>query len=182
MKLQELLSTKKQTYIPETFQEWTTINRVDECTITLNNNKRLIILRVFPINFKLKSSLEQKAILMQYQMFLKNLNSQIQIVVSSKKTDISNHIDEVFKSTNENSKIHEMSEDYILFLKQVVAEKGTITKEFYIVIEDGPNSANEVLKIKEYLQNCGNVVEDCSKEEVLDLIKCYVNKRVINLI
>ena len=70
----------------------------------------------------------------------------------------------------------------ILFLKQVIAEKGTITKEFYIVIEDGPNSANEVLKIKEYLQNSGNVVEECSKEDVIELLKCYTNKRVSNLI
>ena len=182
MKIQNLFSTKKQSYVPETFQEWVDIFEIGNGTITLNNNKKLIILRVFPINFKLKSSLEQQAIITQYQMFLKNLDSQIQIIVSSKKTDISNHIDEVFKSTNENSKINEMSEDYILFLKQVIAEKGTITKEFYIVIEDGPNSANEVLKIKEYLQNCGNVVEECSKEDVIELLKCYTNKRVSNLI
>jgi len=135
-----------------------------------------------PINFKLKSKLEQKAILAQYKLFLKNLNSKIQIIISSKKTDISYHLDEIYKSTNENSKIKEMSEDYILFLRQIVLEKGAITKEFYIVIEDSDNTNNEINKIIEYLQGCGNDVQTCNESEINNLLKNFVNKRLQNII
>ena len=147
----------------------------------LNNGKNIILLKVTPINFKLKSKLEQNAILNQYQMFLKNLNSKIQIIISSKKTDISYHIDEILKSTNENSQIKEMSEDYILFLKQILSEKGSISKEFFIAIEEEPNVENEILKIKEYLQNCGNEVEKCDEKQASMLIKNFINKRLASL-
>ena len=165
-----------------TFQEWLGIQDINNELITLVSGRKVHILKVIPINFKLKSQLEQKAILNQYRLFLKSLNSNIQIIISSKKTDISYHIDEILKSTNENSKIKEMKEDYILLLKQMVAEKGSITKEFFIVLNDEPNIENEVLKIKETLQGCGNLVDKCSAEEAKMLIKNFVNKRLCILV
>ncbi len=153
------------------------IKDIKDSKIIFNDNNKVVILKVLPINFKLKSKLEQKAILNEFQMFLKNLNSKIQIIISSKKTDISYHIDEILKSTNENLPIKEISEDYILFLKQMINERGSITKEFYIALNDEPNIENGILKIKEYLANCGNEVEKCTDEEINLLIKNYINKR-----
>ena len=153
------------------------IKQIKDSKIIFNDNRKVLILKVQPINFKLKSKLEQKSILSEFKMFLKNLNSKIQIIISSKKTDISYHIDEVLKSTNENPKIKEMNEDYIIFLKSLVQERGSITKDFYIAIDDEPNIENEILKIQEYLTNCGNDVEKCPDVEINLLIKNYINKR-----
>ena len=153
------------------------IKEIKDSKIVFNDNRKVVILKVQPINFKLKSKLEQKAILNEFQMFLKNLNSKIQIIISSKKTDISYHIDEILKSTNEKLQIKEVSEDYIKFLHELVRERGSITKEFYIVMDEEPNIENEVLKIKEYLANCGNEVEKCTDDEINLLIKNYINKR-----
>ena len=164
------------------FQEWLPIEKICKNKVVLKNNKSVIMLKVEPINFKLKSRLEQNAIINQYKLFLKNLNSKIQIVILSKKTDISYHLEEIIKSTNENSKIKEMSDDYIMLLKSLVQEKGAITKEFYIVIEVNSNIDNEIQKIKEYLQNCENEVTVCDENEAIIAMRNFVSKRICFLV
>ena len=172
----------KQEIIPNSFQEWLLIDDIHSDTLFLKDKRKIAILKVQPINFKLKSKLEQTAILNQYKMFLKNLNSNIQIIVSSKKTDISYHLDEIKKNSSENSQTKEMSEDYIFLLKQIMQEKGAITKDFYIVLEEKDDSLNSINTIKEYLQNCGNEVERCSDDEIKEIFKNVVNKRLQSIV
>ena len=69
-------------------------------------------------------------------MFLKNINSKIQIIISSKKVDISSHIKKIQKVAKENPQITEMSQDYISLINKIISEKGAISKSFYIVFED----------------------------------------------
>ena len=59
------------------------------------------ILKVNPINYQLKSELEKKAILNAYKAFLKSYQSNIQIVVQSKKENFSRHIQTI---QNQNKK------------------------------------------------------------------------------
>ena len=165
----------------ESFQKWLNIKEITKNRIKLNNKQEIVILKVLPINFNLKSKLEQNAILNSYKLFLKNLNSEIQIIVSSKKTDVSKHLDEILKNTKENPLIYEMSRDYIELVNNIIEQKGTITKEFYIVIKSSNNLQNEILKITENLTTCGNFVEECSKEEVVSLLKNFLNKRLVNM-
>ena len=162
------------------FQDWINIKNINKNIITLNNNTKVVLLKVLPINFNLKSKLEQKAILNSYKLFLKNLNSKIQIIISSRKTDVSAHIDEIIKNTNENPLIKEMSKDYIELINQIIEQKGTITKEFYIVMPYSSNIENEIVIISENLSLCGNYIEECSKDEVTFLLKNFLNKRLIN--
>ena len=153
------------------------ISKVDKNIVTLVNNKQIAVVKVMPTNFKLKSKLEQNAILLEYKRFLKTLNSKIQIIVSSKKTDISKSIEKAIQVTRENPNLNEISQDYIRLLKELVQEKGAITKEFYIVIENKENTENDIMKISEYLSNCENEVVPCTKEEIIKLLRNFINKR-----
>lgn len=164
------------------FQSWLKIDKIVENQIFFQDKSSVKIIKVLPINFKLKSELEQTAILNSYELFLKNLNSKIQIIVLSKKTDVSQHLNEILKNTKENPQIYEMSQDYIQLVKQLISAKGTITKEFYLMIPVTNNVENEIEKVKEYLEYCGNAIEICKKEQVLELLKNYTNKRVMNLV
>lgn len=165
----------------KSFQNWTNIKEINEGNIVLNKDKKIKILKISPINFNLKSQLEQKAILNSYKLFLKNLNSEIQIIISSKKTDVRAHLDEILKNTKENPKIYEMSKDYIELVNNIIEQKGTITKDFYIVIPFSNNINNDVLKVNESLNMCGNYVEECTKNEIIFLLKNFLNKRQANI-
>ena len=176
--------SKSKTKVPikESFQDWLGIRNINNNKIFLEDGRILVVLRVMPVNFKLKSTLEQQSILYAYKNFLKNLNSKIQIVISSKRTNIKDHIEEILKFTKENPKLQEMSEDYIGLIKQIINEQGSVTKEFYIVIEETPNSINDELKIIEYLGTCGNEAYRVDENEIEALIKNFTNKRVESLL
>ncbi len=173
------IETVKQT--EGSFQKWLNIKAINENKIILNSGETIAILKVLPINFKLKSQLEQNAILNSYKLFLKNLNSEIQILVSSRKTDVSMHLDEILKNTNENSPIYEMSKDYIDLINNIIEQKGTISKEFYIIIRCSNNIQNDVLKITEYLITCGNEVQECSNKQIISVLSNFLNKRLMNI-
>ena len=167
--------------IEESFQEWLNIKAIDENKIILNSGETITVLKDLPKNFKLKSQLEQNAILNSYKLFLKNLNSEIQILVSSKKTDVSNHLDKILKNTKENSPIYEMSKDYIDLINNIIEQKGTISKEFYIIMRCSENTQNDILKITEHLTTCGNDVQECSNEQIIALLSNFLNKRLMNI-
>jgi len=148
----------------------------------MKDGRMITILKILPINFNLKSELEKQAILEHYKNFLKNLNSKVQIIISSRKVDIKNHISKILESTKENPQLYEMSLDYIELINNIIANTGTYTKDFYIVIPYTLNTINEISKIKNYLTSCGNEVYECKKDEIINIFQMFLNKRQLNLI
>ena len=53
--------------------------------IKLKNEQYIKIIKIFPINYELKSELEKKSILNSYKTFLKTFNFNLQILVQSNK-------------------------------------------------------------------------------------------------
>ena len=63
--------------------------------IKIEKNKYIKILKIIPINFNLKTQLEKESILNSYKIFLKTCNFDMQILIQSKKEDLSNHIENI---------------------------------------------------------------------------------------
>ena len=85
-------------------QEWIQIECfLDNGIIKLKNNKYLKIIKIYPINYNLKSELEKKSILNSYKAFLKTINFDIQIIIQSNKEDLTKHINNI-KKQNETEK------------------------------------------------------------------------------
>lgn len=152
------------------------------------------IIKVFPINYNLKSNLEKEAILSSYKVFLKTCDFNIQILIQSKKENLSKHISNVQKSVSDekNPKILEISEKYINYIKKKNEENRSSSKNFYIVIRSEVNNLingeeicinnlnDNYFKIKETLSKVGNrVVEIKRKEDVEKILISFYNQRII---
>ena len=89
-------------------QKWIPIEKIlEKGIIKLKKNKYIKILKVNPINFNLKTQMEKESILNSYKIFLKTCNFDIQILIQSKKEDLSKHISCVeFQKNNENKKYY----------------------------------------------------------------------------
>ena len=187
-------------------QDWLPIKKIyDNGIIELKNNKYIKIIKVIPINFNLKSQLEKEAILNSYKIFLKTCNFDLQILVQSKKEDLSKHISSVKNSTKkETKKIKEISEEYINYLNKLNINKKSATKNFYIIIKNDKkilnnkinnlefmeNNQNNIfeelndnyLKIKDTISRCGNLVVDINdKESILNILfSFFYPKRMLN--
>ncbi len=175
-------------------QDWLPFKKIlDSGIILLKDNSFIKILKIFPINYNLKSELEKEAILNSYKIFLKTCNFNIQILIQSNKKDLSKNISQI-KEKNINTKKEELAEKYIEFIKSMNEEKKISSKNFYILIKEELKNNNEYnekiiiqqlnenyLKIKESISRCGNKVKEInSKEEVLKLLFNSLNYRKQN--
>ena len=85
-------------------QRWLPFEKIlDNGIIKLKNNFYVMILKVKPVNYNLKSNLEKEAILNSYKLFLKTCDFDIQIIVKSQKQDLNNHISKIINNKNKES-------------------------------------------------------------------------------
>ena len=130
-------------------QSWLQFNKILQNGIIKTNDKYVKIIKVVPINFNLKSEMEKEAILNSYKIFLKTFNSDLQILIQSKKEDLSKHISCVeFQKHNENDTVQKISQNYIYYIKELNKKKKSSTKNFYIIIL--PQTNCNVNKFKKF--------------------------------
>ena len=163
--------------------------------IIVSKNKYIKIIQVIPINYDLKSKLEKESILNSYKLFLKTCNFDIQILIQSKKENLSNQIFQVkeINKNEKNKKIKVLSEKYINYINQKNNENKSATKDFFIIvsykIENKNKEENQIketiiinylneafFKVKESLSRCGNIIYEInSKEEDQKILNSFIN-------
>ena len=182
-------------------QNWLPIENIfDNGIIKLKNENYIKIIKIIPINYNLKSELEKEAILNSYKIFLKTCNFNLQILIQSKKEDLSKHISCVNNSSKkENKIIKKISEDYINYINQLNINKKSSTKNFYIILKKEKNKKeknieniknnfqiisdelnDQFLKIKDSLSRCGNIILDINnKKECEEILFSFFYPKTI---
>ena len=168
-------------------QKWIPIEKIlEKGIIKLKKNKYIKILKVNPINFNLKTQMEKESILNSYKIFLKTCNFDIQILIQSKKEDLTNHIEKIkINSQNENNKfINNYLNYYINYIKEKNNLNKSASKNFYLIIKNKTENNEENIiqelnekyfKIKDCLIRCGNVALECNKEEIKNILFSFFN-------
>jgi len=130
--------TKKTT--TSTTQNYLDVAEVKENTIVLKSGALRTVLAVSAINFDLKSSQEQEAIIGQYQDFLNSIDFPIQIIISSRKLNMDNYLD--FLTSKEKVQANELLRmqisEYKNFIEQLISASNIMEKNFYIIIPFSP--------------------------------------------
>lgn len=120
----------------KTTQEFVPIQEIRDGIVILKNGSMRAIILASSLNFALKSSDEQNAIISQFQNFLNSLDFSIQIFVQSKRLDIRPYIalleGRYKEQVTELMKIQ--TREYIEFIKTFVENSSIMTKGFFIVI------------------------------------------------
>lgn len=128
-------TTKK--IMPDTAtQRYLPFSQIRENVVIMKDNSCRVILQCSTINFLLKSTEEQDAIIMSFQRFLNSLNFPIQIMVRSSKLDIDSYLknlnNKAVKQTN--PLLQNQTYEYIEYLKKLIEVAQIMKKEFYIVV------------------------------------------------
>jgi len=168
-------------------QKWLPFEKIlENGIIKLKNNSYIMILKIKPINYNLKSNLEKESILNSYKLFLKTFNFNIQIIIKSQKQDLSNHIIKIINSQKKESQIiKNISNKYLENIEKIKLISKSDSKQFFIIInQPQENNKEEIcidqlnekyLKIKEGLLRCGNIVTNVNNEkETKEIIRNYI--------
>ena len=176
-----------------TAQDWLPYDKIFEDGIIENNGNFIKIIKVIPINYDLKSSLEKEAILNSFKLFLKTCDFNMQILIQSRKEDLNSYISQI-KSQIEiekNENIKDIFQNFINYIQIQNKEKNSSSKNFYIIVnyrvkekEEKPmkfikeNLNEKYFKIKDSLSRCGNLVFDVSsKKEAEKILYSFCNLR-----
>lgn len=168
---------------PGKVQDWFPIESFLEKGIIKLKDKSLIkIIKISPINYNLKSDLEKEVILTSYKNLFKSFNSNFQIVIQSKKEDLSKAIN-LLKISEE---YEEYKEKYIEYILKQNKNKKSSSKNFYIILKDVSEENEEVkiqnlsdlsIKLKDLLSRTGNTTTDLSTEdETIEIISSFLIK------
>ncbi len=134
----EFLSTNKVSNSSTT--RFVNIKSLEDGVVRLKNGNLRSVLLVSSINFDLKSSDEQDAIIMAYQNFLNSLDFPIQIIISSRKLNIAPYINKVSRSakTQHNELLRLQTLEYKSFIESLTDRINIMSKFFYIVVPFAP--------------------------------------------
>lgn len=130
------VKNKKKTTPDATTQRHLPFSQLRENIIIMKDSSSRLIMRCSTINFLLKSSEEQDAIIMSFQRFLNTLDFPVQIMVRSTKLDIEWYLQKLKNKavSQKNELLQNQTYEYIDYLKKLVEVAQIMKKDFYIVI------------------------------------------------
>ncbi|MEA1929549.1 MAG: hypothetical protein U9M92_01510 [Patescibacteria group bacterium] len=121
-------------------QDFVPIKEIRDGVVILKDGSLRMLLMVSSINFALKSTDEQTAILLQFQNFLNSLDFSLQIFVQSRRLDIRPYLrtleERLTEQTNDLMKIQ--TREYIEFIRKFTESTEIMSKSFFVVIPYSP--------------------------------------------
>ncbi len=110
------------------------IRRVKDGIIVLDDSSLRGIMMVSSINLALKSYETQQAVINRFQNFLNSLDFSLQIIVQTRKLNITGYIDKLKDLEAKQAKelIRLQTREYIKFIKDLISSGNIMKKTFYI--------------------------------------------------
>lgn len=121
-------------------QEHLDIEDILEDLVILKSGWISMVLSCSSVNFDLLSEAEQDATIYAYGAFLNSLTFPLQVLIRSKKADISSyfaHLEDA-EASQPNPDIKAQIKKYKEFISSIVSQKTVLDKEFYLVINYSP--------------------------------------------
>ena len=137
----EFLKPKNKGSSGSSTQKYVDVEEMRDGVMVLKSGALRAALLVSSINFDLKSSQEQDAIIAQYQAFLNSLDFPVQIVISSRRFNIAPYID-LLKDQEvqqQNELLRFQISEYKNFIENLTEVSNIMAKFFYIIVPFSPS-------------------------------------------
>jgi len=121
-------------------QNFVPIADIHDDVVILKDGQVCMVLLASSINFALKSSDEQQAILSQFQAFLNSVDFSLQIYIQSRRLDIRPYL-EILKGRElhqDNDLMRIQLREYMEFITTFTSQVDIMTKNFFVVIPYTP--------------------------------------------
>jgi hypothetical protein len=117
-------------------QQFLEVDEIREGLMILKNKTLRGVLMVSSLNFALKSADEQDAIIYQFQDFLNSLDFSLQIVVQSRKLNITGYLEKLktLEGKQQNELLKTQTAEYRKFIQDLILRSSITSKSFFVVI------------------------------------------------
>jgi type IV secretory pathway VirB4 component len=127
-----------------TTQDFVAIKDIRDSVVMLKGGQYCSVLLASSVNFALKSTEEQEAILQQFQTFLNTLDFSLQIYVQSRRLNVEPYLQLLAtrETQQDNDLMRVQLREYIEFIRTFTAEVDIMSKNFYVVVPYSPAPIN----------------------------------------
>ena len=162
-------------------KEFVNIQEIRDNVLVLKDGSLRQIMKVGSINFELKSQDEQLAILQGFRSFLNALDFSLEIMVMSRKLNISGYlafIDGLIES-QQNELMRIQAIDYSKFVKELTQLANIMDKEFFVVVPYylGPRASKGISDTLKGFFKPSEIFKKLTPEE-FDSYRLQLNQRV----
>ncbi|MEI6649958.1 MAG: hypothetical protein WCL23_00830 [Candidatus Moraniibacteriota bacterium] len=142
--MERITDNKKESDAAST-QKYVDVEEVRDGVMILRNGSIRAVLLASSINFDLKSTDEQDAIIIQYQNFLNSLDFPLQIIVHSRRFRIEPYLEKLKQQekTQENDLLRFQISEYANFIKSLTDVSNIMSKSFFVVVPFAPSETKE---------------------------------------
>ena len=186
-------------YYENSTQKWLPVENIRNGIIILKDGRYIKVVEVLPVNFYLKSEVEQENIIYYFASYLKIAPDNLQIRVLTQKADIEEYLGKLNRrsETEQNEPCRNMILDEMEFVKGL-SDNTAVKKRFFIVFEYAgkPFSArdnsfadvcrtlgDEAYKAQWYLSQCGLEILNITDDGFLiDLFYGIINKHTAKVV
>jgi len=125
-------------------QSFVAIKDIRDGVVVLKSGQFCSVLLASSVNFALKSTDEQQAILQQFQSFINTLDFSLQIYVQSRRLNIEPYL--ALLATREKEQDNDLMRiqlrEYIDFIRTFTTEVEVMSKNFFVVVPYSPSPIN----------------------------------------
>ena len=130
---------KKKIVTGKNTQSFLRISEIKNDCVVLDDGTMRAVINVSSTNFDLKSQEEQDGIIFAFQRFLNSLEFPVQILMQSRKMEISGYLEKLKKmaekQTNELLRVQTL--EYVEFISRLIENASIMNKNFYIIVPIG---------------------------------------------
>lgn len=121
-------------------QQHLDIDDITEDLVLLKNGNVAMIMVTTAVNFDILSEAEQDATIYAYGALLNSLSFPVQILIRSKKADISVYFQHLSESlaSQPNPDLRTQIQNYMDFIQATVQQRTVLDKRFYLIIDFSP--------------------------------------------
>jgi len=162
----------------ESTQDHLEVKDIVEDLVLTKSGSAALVLQTSAVNFDLLSEYEQDNKIYAFAGLLNSLNFHIQIMIRTKRIDISTYID-YLKSMNDrpmSSGLKKQLEIYTLFIQNLIVQNDVLDKNFFIIIPYNPSFQLPTLNILEK-KKMGEIKEKqakMAKEKLIEQAKMFL--------
>jgi hypothetical protein len=173
-----IMSNQKKT--PST-QEHLDVEDIRDDLAILKNGNAVVVLQTTAVNFDLLSEAEQDAMIFAFAGMINSLTFPIQILVRSKRVDITNYLARLEKArqTTHNPNLAIQIEKYEGFIGDLVSKNQVLDKRFYVII---PYIGFDLGKLRSLAGPFGQKKARINKWSVLEKAKVNLGPKVDHIV
>ncbi len=132
--------------IKATTQEHLDIENVRDDLVILKSGEVAAVISTTAVNFALLSEIEQDALIAAFSMLLNSITFPMQIVIQSKRVDISSYLAKVVQTEQAltDPLLKRQAQSYRKFIQETIKVNNVLDKKFFVIVPSGGSKYQEL--------------------------------------